>query len=76
MRLVVRDGAVVPDPKASLPGRGAWIHQDRECVEAAIRRRAFGRAFRLTAPLDTRFLAEVGPNRGPTEEQADQPMDN
>lgn len=37
----------------TLPGRGAWLcdTDSRECLEAAIRRRAFGRALR----------AEVGP---------------
>jgi len=77
LRLVQRGGAVVPDTSATLPGRGAWVHRRRECVEAAVRRRAFGRAFRTSEPLDVgALLAAVGAEPGPTTEQADQPMDN
>ncbi len=79
LRLVARDGAIVPDPNASLPGRGAWIHRDRDCVESAVRRRAFGRAFRMDSaagPLDMRALAELRIDPDPTEEQAETPMDH
>ena len=40
------DGAVVPDLKRRLPGRGVWITARRQVVEEAVRRRAFGRAFK------------------------------
>ena len=35
LRLVAHPilGAVVPDIKGNLPGRGAWIHVRRECLE-------------------------------------------
>jgi predicted RNA-binding protein YlxR (DUF448 family) len=39
------DGAVVPDLKRKLPGRGAWVTARRDCVAAA-KRSAFARAFR------------------------------
>ncbi|GGR59795.1 YlxR family protein [Nocardioides luteus] len=41
-----RDGqpAVVPDPTATAPGRGAHVHPTRECYELAVRRKAFTRA--------------------------------
>jgi predicted RNA-binding protein YlxR (DUF448 family) len=39
------DGAVVPDLKRKLPGRGAWVTARRDCVAAA-KRGAFARAFR------------------------------
>lgn len=39
---------LVPDPAGRLPGRGAWIHPSAACLEQAERRRAFGRALRLT----------------------------
>ncbi|WP_245612657.1 YlxR family protein [Actinotalea ferrariae] len=45
------DLAVV-DVRRSLPGRGAWVHPDLQCLELAERRRAFPRALR-TGPLDT-----------------------
>lgn len=61
LRMVERDGVVIPDPKATLPGRGAWVHRNRECVESAVRRRAFGRAFRTTGSLDVdAVIAAVG----------------
>lgn len=59
LRLVARDGAIVPDQNAILPGRGAWVHRDRACVEGAIRRHAFGRAFKSGGPLDTSALAQL-----------------
>ena len=40
------DGAVVPDLKRRLPGRGAWVTATRKAVEEAVRRKAFGRAFK------------------------------
>lgn len=40
---------VVPDPRHRLPGRGAWLHPDTDCLERAVRRRAFVRALRLQA---------------------------
>ncbi|UOY04087.1 YlxR family protein [Blastococcus sp. PRF04-17] len=41
LRVVVRSGALVPDPRRRLPGRGASVHPTRECLHAAERRRAF-----------------------------------
>jgi predicted RNA-binding protein YlxR (DUF448 family) len=49
--------AVVPDPRLRLPGRGAWLHPTPECLELAVRRRAFGRALRVEALLE---VAVVG----------------
>ncbi|QNG19163.1 YlxR family protein [Rhodococcus triatomae] len=43
---------VTPDLRRRLPGRGAWIHPDPECLSLAERRRAFGRALRVSGPLD------------------------
>jgi uncharacterized protein len=43
---------VVPDPRQRAPGRGAWLHQDLECVELAERRRAFARALRASGSVD------------------------
>jgi predicted RNA-binding protein YlxR (DUF448 family) len=40
------DGSVVPDLRARLPGRGAWVSGTREAVELALKRRLFRRAFR------------------------------
>jgi Predicted nucleic-acid-binding protein implicated in transcription termination len=53
MRVVARDGEVVVDESAILPGRGAWVHPTRSCIESAIARRAFGRALKVEATLST-----------------------
>ena len=57
LRLVVRNGQVVPDPSATQDGRGAWVHPTSECVAVAVKRKAFGRAFRVTTGLDSTPLA-------------------
>lgn len=49
------DGAVVPDLKRRLPGRGVWITAHRQFVEGAVSRRAFGRAFKA----DVRVSADL-----------------
>jgi predicted RNA-binding protein YlxR (DUF448 family) len=48
VRVVVRDGALVPDLAHRLPGRGAHLHPSSRCLDLAVRRRAFTRALRLT----------------------------
>ncbi|WP_084734355.1 YlxR family protein [Rhodococcus sp. RD6.2] len=56
-RQVQSDGwTVVPDPRRRLPGRGAWLHPDRKCLSQAEKRRAFGRALRVSGSLDTAAL--------------------
>ncbi|WP_199522416.1 YlxR family protein [Geodermatophilus marinus] len=57
LRVVVRDGALVPDLRRRLPGRGASLHPTPECLRAAERRRAFVRALRCSGPV------EAGPLR-------------
>ena len=48
---------VVPDPAATRPGRGAHLHPTPACYDLAVRRRAFGRALRVTTALDSAPLA-------------------
>ncbi len=43
---------VVPDLRRRASGRGAWVHRDLGCVEFAVQRRAFGRALRVSRPID------------------------
>ncbi|TDE14077.1 YlxR family protein [Jiangella asiatica] len=49
-------GALVPDHDGRLPGRGAYLHPNPECLDQAERRRAFSRALRREGPLDVTEL--------------------
>ncbi|WP_394250188.1 YlxR family protein [Arthrobacter pityocampae] len=59
MRVVARpiDGhlTAVLDERRRLSGRGAWLHPDPACMETAVKRKAFSRAFR--GPVDTAEFA-------------------
>ncbi|GAB3187986.1 YlxR family protein [Nesterenkonia suensis] len=44
---------VVVDAVRRMPGRGAWIHPSPECFEAAVRRKAFNRAFRRPVSVES-----------------------
>ncbi|HSJ50642.1 MAG TPA: YlxR family protein [Actinomycetota bacterium] len=46
------DGRVVVDPSGRAPGRGAYVHRDLVCVEAALARGGLWRILRTGAPLD------------------------
>jgi predicted RNA-binding protein YlxR (DUF448 family) len=47
IRVVRRsDGTVAVDPEGRAPGRGAYVHADPVCVEAAVRHGALARALR------------------------------
>lgn len=59
LRVVAVDGRCVPDLRRRLPGRGAHLHCDLECLHLAERRRAFPRALRLAGPLDTTAVREL-----------------
>jgi uncharacterized protein len=48
-----------PDPARRRSGRGAHLHRDPACLALAQRRRAFGRALRVTGVVDTGELAEA-----------------
>jgi len=50
--------SVVPDPDHRRPGRGAHLHPEPGCLAQAVRRRAFGRALRVTGNTDTAPLVE------------------
>jgi predicted RNA-binding protein YlxR (DUF448 family) len=50
--------SVTVDPTGTLPGRGAWLHPVAQCAAEAIRRRAFGRALRITGVPETSAVVE------------------
>ena len=45
------DGAVVPDLKRKLPGRGLWLSASRSAVETAVRRRVFAKGFKCNVQV-------------------------
>ncbi|KTR03806.1 YlxR family protein [Curtobacterium sp. 1P10AnD] len=78
------DGRVVADPKAVMPGRGAWLTPTVDAYELAVKRRAFRRALRLDREPDTSSVLEYlqgltaapASERPDTTEQAERLMDN
>lgn len=65
LRVVLLDGRLRPDPRRALPGRGAWLHPRRACLDAAGRRRAWPRALRAEGVLDASALEEYLASREP-----------
>jgi predicted RNA-binding protein YlxR (DUF448 family) len=66
VRLAAPDGRValaIRRGGAAMPrqGRGAWLHPTPECANAAVKQRAFGRAFRgkVDALDPIRLLSDV-----------------
>lgn len=56
LRVVAIESSLVIDERASMPGRGAWVHDDAGCLGNAVQRRAFVRALRVPGPLDTQTI--------------------
>lgn len=56
LRIVVIEGQCVPDDRGTLPGRGSYVHPALACLDLAVRRRAFQRAYRAPGPFDTAAL--------------------
>jgi uncharacterized protein len=54
------DGAIVPDLKEKLPGRGVWLTAAHETVTEAVKRKAFGRALKAEAKADAGLADQVG----------------
>ncbi|MGK8523339.1 YlxR family protein [Nocardia asteroides] len=54
---------IVPDPRRRLHGRGAWLHPLSSCLRVAERRRAIGRALRVSGHLDISALEHYLENR-------------
>src|SRR5579864_2722478 len=53
------DGAVVPDLKRRLPGRGVWVTARRHLVAEAVGRRQFARAFKAEVRVSPELPDEV-----------------
>jgi predicted RNA-binding protein YlxR (DUF448 family) len=60
IRFVVSpDGAIVPDIKRRLPGRGVWITARRKAVQDAIKRNVFARSLKCEVRAGGDLAAEV-----------------
>ena len=53
------DGAVVPDIKRKLPGRGLWLTGTRAALEEAVRRNVFARGFKRHVTLKPALAADT-----------------
>ena len=53
------DGAVVPDLKRALPGRGCWVKAERAAVDKAVARKLFARALKTGVTASPDLGAEV-----------------
>lgn len=53
------DGAVTPDLRRRLPGRGVWVTATAETIAAAVGRRAFERAFRTRAATPEGLVEQI-----------------
>ena len=57
MRFTFRDGVLNADGQVPADGRGFYLCRDRECVDNAIRRKAFNRALRRN--VDAKEISDV-----------------
>lgn len=46
------ENRLIPDPQRRLSGRGAHVHHDTNCLDQAVRKRAFARALKIEGPVD------------------------
>ncbi|MEW5421656.1 RNA-binding protein [Amorphus sp. 3PC139-8] len=53
------EGRVVPDIKGDLPGRGVWVTATREAVDAAERKRLFGRGFKAQVTVEPGLAGRI-----------------
>ncbi len=53
LRVVLHEGRLIPDDRAVLPGRGAWVHPTTKCLETAVSRGAFARALKASGKPDS-----------------------
>lgn len=55
LRVVHQGGRAVVDESATRPGRGGYVHRNRECVDASRRSGVWSRALKVS-PLDLEDL--------------------
>ncbi|HEV7209701.1 MAG TPA: YlxR family protein [Mycobacteriales bacterium] len=60
LRVVAVEGVLVPDEHGRLPGRGAYLHRDPDCLLRAERRRVWSRALRVPVTLSAAVADAMG----------------
>ena len=70
IRIANFQGNLSVDTEKKLPGRGSWLHKKTKCLETAVERKAFVRAFRGKVDLEqvTDFVKQI--------EQAEMMLEN
>lgn len=59
VRLVKREGMVMPDLTRRHPGRGAHLCPTLKCLDAALKKHSFGRALRGRVETDRAVIADA-----------------
>ena len=59
IRLVLVNSKISIDSEKKLPGRGAWLHAKTACLQLALNRKAFGRAFKRQSEADEQVLTQA-----------------
>ncbi len=59
IRVVAVAGSARPDPSRRLPGRGAHLHLNPQCLSRAQRSRGLERALRVEGSLDLALLRQL-----------------
>jgi predicted RNA-binding protein YlxR (DUF448 family) len=70
IRIVNTANGVQMDPTGKLPGRGAYLHERRECWERGLKG-ALGHALKTTLTQDDRARLDEYMNTLPADEEAD-----
>jgi uncharacterized protein len=56
LRVVLSEGTLLADPDGRVPGRGAYVCRDAECMAEAVRRHGFERSFRAAVRVPNDHL--------------------
>ena len=59
LRAVAVDHKLVVDEGKKLPGRGAYVHRNQDCISHSLQRRAWGRALKIGPKLDCDALENL-----------------
>jgi predicted RNA-binding protein YlxR (DUF448 family) len=63
IRVVLSDGKAMLDLTKTAPGRGAYLHQDSECINTAVTRKLLTRALKAQSNLDVTKVFELVSNK-------------